>query len=130
MDYIKGSPDALAQIKGELPGENAMYGLPNKLYGFPIIVEKTRKVTSIKGATRAASQILAEDTPFMAARPGALVGVADAPNFSTCAIFAHEEMTVETLRDAPNRRTMGRVVENLVAVMTAPVSGIIFSEVS
>jgi len=129
VDYIKGSPDALAQIKGELPGENAMYGLPNKLYGFPIIVEKTRKVTSVKGATRAASQILAKATPFMVARPGALVGVADAPNFSTCCIFAHEEMTVETLRDASNRRTMGRVVENLTAVLTAPVSGIIFSKV-
>ena len=130
VDYIKGSPEALAQVKGELPGENAMYGLPNKLYGFPIIVEKTRKVTTKKGATRAASQILPKATPFMVARPGALVGVADAPNFSTCCIFAHEEMTVETLRGAPNRRTMGRVVENLVATMTAPVSGIIFSAVA
>ena len=29
VDYIKGSPDALAQIKGELPGKNSMYGLPS-----------------------------------------------------------------------------------------------------
>ena len=127
VDYIKGSPDALAQVKGELPGTNTMYGLPDKLYGFPIVVEKTRKVTTKKGQATARSAILANATPFMCARPGALVGVADAPNFSTCCFFVLEEMTVETLRDAPNRRTQGRVVENLVAKMVAPASGILFS---
>lgn len=127
VDYIKGSPDALAQVKGELPGTNTMYGLPDKLYGFPVVVEKTRKVTTKKGATTSRSAILANATPFMCARPGGLVGVADAPNFSTCCLFVLEEMTVETLRDAPNRRTQGRVVENLVAKIVAPAAGILFS---
>lgn len=126
VDYIKGSPESLAQIKGELPGQNAMYGLPDRLYGFPILVEKTRKVTTRKGATTARSSVLPKATPFMVARPGGLVGVADAPNFSTCVCFAFEEMTVETLRDAPNRRTQGRVVENWAYKMVAPVSGIKF----
>ncbi len=130
VDYIKGSPDALAQVKGELPGSNTMYGLPDKLYGFPIIVEKTRKVTSKKGATDARSQVLAKSTPFMSSRPGSLVGVADSPSFATCTIFVQEEMTVETIRDARNRRTQGRVVENLVAKMTAPASGVLFSAVA
>ncbi len=129
-DYIKGSPDALAQVKGELPGRNVMYGLPDKLYGFPIVVEKTRKVTSKKGGTRATSQILAKSTPFMCARPGGLVGVADAPNFSTCVIFAQEEMTVETLRDTRNRRTLGRVVDNITAELVAPSSGVLFTNAS
>ena len=127
VDYIKGSPESLAQIRGELPGSNAIYGLPDKLYGFPIVVEKSRKVTTRKGATTSRSQILATSTPFMVARPGGLVGVADAPNFSTCCIFAYEEMTVESLRDAPNRRTQGRVVENVVAKVVAPVSGVLFT---
>jgi len=127
VDYIKGTPHSLAQIRGELPGENAMYGLPNKLYGFPIIVEKTRKVTTIKGATTARSQVLATGTPFMAARPGGLIGVADAPNFSTCVIFEQEAMTVETVRDADNRRTKGRVVDTVVAAVVAPVSGFLFT---
>jgi len=125
-DYIKGSPDALAQVKGELPGENTMYGLPNKLYGFPLVVEATRKVTSKKGATTAKSQVLAKATPFMVARPGGLVGVADAPNFSTCVGFAQEEMTVETLRDANNRRTKGRVVDTITYDIVAPASGVLF----
>jgi hypothetical protein len=130
VDYVKGSPDALAQIRGELPGENAIYGLPDKLYGFPIVVEKTRKVTSRKGATRAASSILGDTTSFMVSRPGGLVGVADSPNFSTCVNFALEEMTVETLRDAPSRRTLGRVVDNYVYKMVAPVSGFLFTTTS
>ncbi len=126
VDYLKQSPDALAQVRGELPGRNTMYGLPDKLYGFPVVVEKTRKVTTKKGATTSRSQILAASTPFMCARPGGLVGVADAPNFSTCCIFAQEEMTVETLRDNPNRRTMGRVVDTFDVQLVAPSSGVMF----
>ena len=127
VDHIKGSPDALAQVRGELPGRNAMYGLPDKIYGFEIQVEKTRKVTSRKGATIARSSVLAKSTPFMCSRPGGLVGVADAPNFSTLVIFAQEEMTVETLRDVNNRRTQGRVVDNVEAKVVAPASGILFT---
>jgi hypothetical protein len=53
VDYLKGSPHALAMVKGEIEGgRNVMYGLPNDLYGFELFVEDTRKVTSRKGATR------------------------------------------------------------------------------
>jgi len=129
VDYLKHSPDALAQVRGELPGKNVMFGLPDKLYGFPLVVEATAKVTSKKGATRAASYILPTSTPFMCARPGGLVGVADSPNFSTHCLFAAEEMTVETLKDVNNRYQVIRVVENIVAKVVAPVSGVLFSNV-
>jgi hypothetical protein len=127
VDHIKGSPDALAQVRGELPGKNAIYGLPDKLYGFPIVIEKTVKTTSRKGATKATSFVLPDATPFMCARPGGLVGVFGAPSFSTCVVFMYEEMTVETLRDEKDRRTLLRVVENYDVVMTAPVSGFLFT---
>ena len=52
-DYIKGSPDAFAQVRGELPGGNVHYGLPAKLFGVPVVVEATRKVTNKKGAAPA-----------------------------------------------------------------------------
>jgi hypothetical protein len=115
VDYIKGSPDALAQIRGELPGKNAIYGLPDKLYGVPLVVEKTRKVTSKKGATRAVSSVLPTATPFLCSRPGGLKGTENGPNFSTCVIFCEEEMTVEQIRQPEHRRVLGRVVENLAA---------------
>jgi hypothetical protein len=127
VDYIKGSPESLAQIRGELPGRNTFYGLPDKLYGFPLVVEKTRKVTTHKGATTSRTQVLPAATPFMCARPGGLVGIANAPNFSTVTLFVQEEMTVQTKRDDDNRHTKGRVVDTFDAEMTAPVSGVLFT---
>ena len=129
VQHIKGSPDALAQIRGELPGENAIYGLPNKLYGFPVVVEKTVKVTSRKGATAARSFVKADDTAVMVARPGGLEGVAGAPSFSALTTFMQEELSVETLREEKDRRTLLRVVENYDVVMTAPVSAFLFQDV-
>jgi len=127
VDYIKGSPEALAQVKGELPGRNTFYGLPDKLYGFPIVVEATRKVTTHKGATTSRSQILPKATPFMCARPGGLVAPSGGPNFSTCQVLMKEEMTAETKRDDDNRRTKARVVENYDVEIVAPASGVLFT---
>jgi hypothetical protein len=122
VDYIKGSPDALDQIKGELrrSNPNAQFGLPDNLYGVKLCVEKTRKVTSKRRATSAKSQVLATATPFMVARPGGLEGVAGTPSFSAITAFMYEEMTTETKRDADNRLTSGRVVEDYDMVLTAP----------
>ena len=128
VDYIKGSPEAYAQVRGELPNRNKFYGLPEQLYGIKLVVEATRKVTSKKGASSVTrSQVMPKTTPFLCSRPGGLVGVADAPNFSTLVLFAQEEMTTETLRDNNNRRTTGRVVENVGANMVAPASGVLFT---
>lgn len=128
VDHIKGSPDALAQIRGELPGRNAVFGLPDKLYGFPIVVEKTVRVSSRKGASSVSRAYVCDSgKPVMVARPGGLEGVADAPNFATCVLFMHEEMTVEDKNDPDNRRVKGRVVENYAAKVVAPVSGFLFT---
>ena len=129
VDHIKGSPDALAQIRGELPGNNAIYGLPEKLYGFPIVVEKTVKVSSRKGATKSTAFVMDDEKAVMVARPGGLMGVFGAPSFSTATVFMMEEMTTETLRDEKDRRTLLRVVENYDVVLTAPVSGFLFTSV-
>jgi hypothetical protein len=130
VEYIKHSPAALAQIKGELQGSNpnVMYGLPNTLYGVPLVVDKTRKVTSRKGAaTTARASVYSSDYAFLLSRPGELEAPASGPNFSTVTIFAVEEMTAETKRDDDNRRTKCRVVENVVAKVTAPAAGVWFT---
>jgi hypothetical protein len=127
IDHVKGSPEALAQVRGEMPGRNAIFGLPDKIYGFPVVIEKTVKVTSKKGATKATSFVQDSGKPFLAARPGGLEGLYGAPSFATCTIFIQEEMTVETKHDTDNRLMRGRVVENYDVVMTAPVSGFLFT---
>lgn len=130
VDYIKGSPDALAQIKGELPGRNVMYGLPDRLYGIPLEVESTRKVTNRKGATRATSSVFPTTQAALCSRPGGLVGVDGAPTFATVVIFAQEEMTVEKKDDTDNRRVKARVVDTVDVKVAAPASGILFTNCS
>lgn len=130
VDHIKHSPEALAQVKGELKGRNTIFGLPDKIYGFPLEIEKTVKVTSKRGATAVRQFILPKGSALLLARPGALEGVAGAPSFSTVSLFAYEEMTAETLTDPNNRRTQVRVVEDIEAYLTASASGFYFQNVS
>lgn len=127
-EYLKGSPDAKAMQRGE--GKNVMFGLPDRLYGFPIEVEATVKITSHKGATANNDYVLPTATPFMCARPGGLEGVANTPNFATHVLFMKEELTVETLKDVNNRKTVVSVVEDYAPVTVAPVSGVMFKNVS
>jgi hypothetical protein len=129
VDFIKGSTDAKEYIGNKL-GPNAQYGLPANLYGVEVVIENTVKVTSKKGATRAAGYVLTDTTPFIVSRPGSLVAPTDsnsAPNFSTACMFMLEEMTVQSKHDVDNRVHKGRVVENYVAEMTAGVSGFLFT---
>lgn len=131
IDHIKGSPDALAQIRGELPGNNVLFGLPDKLYGFEVVVEDTVRVSSKKGATTSRSFLWPQASAVMCARVGELEGEADSPNFSTCGLFVYEkdDMTVETLKDTNHRRTMTRVVDNNDVRVIAPASGVLFNNI-
>ena len=127
VDHIKQSPAAREELeKGLAP--NNRFGLPSTLYGYPIVVENTVKVTSRKGATRAASYVLDGDNVIMLSRPGGLEGVEGAPSFSTCTLYLKEEMTVETKHDRDNRRHQGRVTDDFDPVVTAPVSGFLMTD--
>jgi hypothetical protein len=127
IDYMKGSYVAEQRIRGE--GRNVEFVLPSELYGLPVIVEKTVKVTNNKNATRAASQAMTYTAPFITARPGGIQGVEGVPQFSTCTVFIYsgDDMTVEQMRDDKNRRTMGRVVDHYDVVMTSSVTGFLFT---
>jgi hypothetical protein len=127
VDHIKHSDHALAQIRGELPGKNSRFGLPDTLYGFPVTVENTVKVTSHKMATTAKSYVLTNGFAMLIARPGDLVAPSGGPSFSTITLFAFEEMTVESLRDERSRRVEGHVVDDIDPVMTASVTGFLFT---
>lgn len=132
VDHIKGSPDALAQIRGELPGKNVRFGLPDKLYGFEIIVEDAVKVTSRKGATRATSFVFPQGSAVMCSQVGGLIGVENTPNFSTAVLFVYEkdEMAVERQYDNWNKRHDARVIDNRAAYVIAPSSGFLFTGIS
>lgn len=131
VDYVKGSPVAWGQVRGDNPGLYAEYGLPNQLYGIPIVVEDTVYVSTIRGhASVQKSFVMTDGNAFLMARPGGIVSAAGSgPSFSTAMVFLYEEMTVETIDDKDNRRTEGHVVDDFDAVMTAPVTGFFFKNV-
>jgi hypothetical protein len=101
----------------------AKWGIPPTLFGLAdVVVEDAVKVTSKKGATEARSYVLGNGAYFMS-RPGGLVGVEGASSFSTLQIFAYEDMTVEQFDDPMNRRIEGRVIDNSIPALVAPVGG-------
>lgn len=126
VDHIKGSPHAAAQVKGEIPGYNQLFGLPDKLYGFPLVVEDCVRVSTRKGASTSKTYVHPDATALMVSRPGGLEGV-EGPSFSTISMFMQEEMTVEKKHDVDNRRLLGRVVDNWDTKVTAPSSGFVFT---
>lgn len=122
-DYVKSSPFALAQLRGDVQSQNAVYGLPDVLYGIRIVVDDSQRVTSAKGATKTVTEIFGTNEAYVISRPGELVGEATGgPSFSSVHIFMKEEMTVETLADPNNRRTQCHVVEDLFVDLVAPAS--------
>lgn len=126
-DHIKGSPDALSSIRGEM--QLARFGLPDRLFGLPVVIEDAVKVTNRKGATVARSYVADADKPFICARPGSLVAPDIAgPSYSSCTLFALEDMTVETKDDPDNRRHQGRITTDITAVRTAPSTLFIFQD--
>jgi hypothetical protein len=125
VDHIKGSPEAYDQVRGGR-GKFAKYGLPDTLYGYPIVLENSFRVTTVRGATKATQRVLPDGVAFLISQVGGLVNENEGPNFSTLSMFVYEDMSVETKNDPDNRRSLGRIVDDFDVVLTAPASGFYF----
>lgn len=148
QDTIKQSPFAMMQVRGEIGGRNALYGLPDQLYGFNLCVDNTVSISANKGATQTRSFAKSDDTIFFLSKPKALpgdqVGDAPTPSFSTFQYFYYGEnnasdlardgtasglLTVEMLPDIRNKRVEGHVVWQGVSKMVAPSSGFLLTDI-
>jgi len=130
--YLKESPFALSQVRGDSESQNGKWGLPDQLYGYKIIVEDTVRVRFKKGGSKSSSDpayVLPSDQILMLARPGDLIGFEGSPSYSTVHLFAYEEMTVEQKDDPDNRRINARIVEDYGVEVVAPVSAFKFTNV-
>jgi hypothetical protein len=152
-DYIKGSPDATAQIRGEVDNPNVDFGLPAKLYGIELVVEDAVRVTSRKTATgfnNATRTFIKEPQSAIIVSkqdglPGDQVGDFPTPNFSTFQVFYYVGdgpesgeaakqgpsglYTVETFADSRNLRLDGHVVTNFDRRLVAPESGYLIQNI-
>jgi len=116
-------------VRGVTERTNVSYGVPEILYGYTVVVDETRKVTSRKGGTRTVESVFPADKVVMLARPGGMEGTANVINFAALVFFMKEEMTVEVKEDADNRRTLGRVVEDFDCRLVAPAAAVILKNV-
>lgn len=127
VDYLKQSSVSEAVLRGEI--KQSIYGLPNLLYGFKVVIEDTVKVTSKKGAsTVARSYILPDTTPVLMSRVGALTDerLPTAASFSTLSLFSFEDMTIEENDDTKHRRWECDITDDFCAKLTAPISAVLF----
>jgi hypothetical protein len=126
--YLKESPYALAQVRGDDAGQNGIWGLPDQLYGYNIVVDDTVYITSQKnvgGLAAAPAYAMPSNSALLLGRPGGLMGVEGSPSFSTVHVFSYEEMTVESKDDPDNRRHQGRVTDDFGVEIVSPVSGLL-----
>jgi hypothetical protein len=117
-------------FRGATERTNVSYGVPETLYGFKVVVDETRKVTSKKGGTRAVSSVWPDNQAVLLARPGGMEGTANVINFAACCVFMFEEMTVEQKDDPDNRRLDGRVVEDYDVRLVAPAAAVLLSNIT
>lgn len=117
-------------LRGASERTNVSYGVPESLYGFKVVVDETRKVTSKKGGTRSVSSIWPDNQAVLLARPGGMEGAANVINFAACCLFMYEEMTVEEKDDPDNRRISGRVVEDYDVRMVAPAAAVLITNIT
>lgn len=127
-EYVKNYPQALNFLQGS--DTFARYGIPSTLFGLgDVVVDDSVKNTSKKGNSTQTNAFIYGESAVFLSRPGGLVGVEGATSFSTLQLFAYEDMTVEQFNDPMNRRVEGRVIDNSVPALVAPVSGYLIEDV-
>ena len=129
QSYVKNYPQAINFLQGS--DTFSRWGIPPTLFGLgDVIVDDSVKVTSKKGAATTTTDYVYGNGAYFVSRPGGLVGVEGATSFATMQIFAYEDMTVEQFNDPQNRRIEGRVIDNSVAAVVAPVGGFAIGDVT
>lgn len=123
-DMVKQSTIAAPHVYG-IKGRNAMYNLPDELYGLPLYVENATIVTEPVGsASDTQGWVWDSDYVLVCSQPGGVDGGPAAEGtFSTVTIYFDEQLTVETFDDTRNRRVEGHVVDSRDPKMTAATTG-------
>lgn len=126
VDYLKGSPDAKSKQDGQFMEE---YNMPPKYAGIEMICEDSVKVTSkpnittglATGGTRA--WVWADQSPVLLSRKGSIDGKYGGKPPATVQLYTYRNMEVWTKSDTDNERQMGRVVDDVKAVLPYGQSG-------
>jgi hypothetical protein len=140
-NYLRESVYSLPQITGGKRGQNAIWGLPSFLYGWKVVVENAVRVSELQKADGTAASstsgsppprrfVKSDDSVICCTRPGGLDGQYGAPNYSTFQLYyTGKEMQVETIDEPKDRLTEVHVVTDDKAVLAAPASGFLVTDI-
>lgn len=131
-EYMMQQPGARDLITLKDKQWNQIYGLPETLYGYRVIVDDTYYNASEQNETGAVPGPVVPDNQIAVCftddgemeRPDSL-----APSFNTVHLFAFEEFTVEATPDQRNRLTFLDVVMDFDVQVVAPPTGVIITNV-
>lgn len=131
-NYLKFGPFSKAQLE-DSSNDNQQWGLPPSLYGFPLTVEDTPRVTTRPTAADSDGSrvyVKSDDSAVLLSRKGGINGVYGAPSFSTIQLYWHEyEMAVYTFDDPKHERLDGHVTDMFAEVLAAPEAGFLITGV-
>lgn len=136
-NYLRESPYALDQVRGRTPGQNSVYGLPDMIYGWRIVVEDASIVTErpqVSGSQAATTGspaprrfVKSSGSAVGTSRVGGIDGQTGAPSFSTLQIYYNgTEAALETMDFPWDKLTRGSCFEDVKSVLAAPASGFLF----
>lgn len=121
QSYVKNYGAAMMFLTGNSQFRN--WGLPASLWDVDVVVEDAVRESGREGDTASLGYVLGDDKVVFCSRPGGLVGIEGAPNFSTLTNFVYEDFNTEIFDDPKNRRHVGSIVDNYGYYLTAPISG-------
>lgn len=129
--YLEKSPFAMAQVRGDEPGDNTQYQMPDAVYGIPVVVEDASRV-NVRYSADGTAAVLDTEKVFikdktkahLVSRVGGLDGQYGAPSFSTLQRYYYKyEMAVESFHETKDKLYESHVVDQYKEVLAAPQSG-------
>jgi len=129
--YLKHGPFSKAQIEGD-NNANRGFGLPESIYGYPIVIEDCVRVSDRRNADGTPSvlggYVKSDSTAWLLSRKGGLHGQYGTMNWSTIQMYFHgPRAAVEVYNDPEHKKMRGYVSENFIEVMAAPEAGMLIT---
>lgn len=125
-EYVMQQEKAQKLITDDFGNVND-FGLPEKLYGYKIVIEDAVQIRQRRGQASNPEDIWPTDTIVMCSRPGGLQAP-EGPSHSSLTCFLKEEMTVESQDDNWNRRHLGSIVDDYEWQLTSPDATVIVQD--
>jgi hypothetical protein len=121
-EYLARSQFALDQIRGDKPGQNANWGLPDKLYGMTVEVDETMQNTGNRLAAASNAYVGPDTSAVIMLPPGKSPAGQVSSSFSSWHFFVYqkEEMKTESFDDPQNARELLALTDNFGVSAVAP----------